>query len=439
MQIAPAEDFSTEDTAHLTGITINISPPSPLPSRRNTEAEIFGDSSGDDEVFHDADETIATTTDESFHSEEGSDTTVKLSSSVDTEKVASNIEEYSDASGLGKSESTEKSDECVCLQLNKSDSDHSYDNSSLEGDEYDKLLNHVGCGKRKSGPKQNTVVEVTVHSDDLSQNLSPTEITAGERTDLTCEKGNISENISDSEKSEQNTAKILSQSARDARSSILKNSKRKKKTNQSVKLDPDQNGIKVKWKEEKEDISDMKSDGAGDSEENLKPKKDFFKLSFKGKKQDKKEKKQDVECIGFSSLNKDLTSEDKKGIFQASSPPFFKRSLSEHDDSSSVTEDGSVKKRTKSEKWVNSKFRRSLSSPERERNNNDSDFTDGASITPEGLAQRRWKMVLNVQKFQSVVKQQQEQMKLPPVEKIREEKKPLAPKISMRIVSYGLY
>ncbi|KAK3096680.1 hypothetical protein FSP39_002327 [Pinctada imbricata] len=426
IQIDEAESNEVgADTRTLTGIQINISPPSPMPSRRSSlDSNIVENLSSNDEEFHDALNDLSPSDNEESQKKENSIKNEEGMKEDESKKLHNHVG---------------SENECVCKRLGATSEPHAYDNDSLEEEgeeEYDKLMHIKGRGGKDrwktagSGEGQGQVVKATVHNENMANKpvamfdvvRQVLEKNKKEKDTTTVDSSQVHKG---SENGIQDIDEVLSLSVKDARNSIMKNSQKRNKGN-NVKFKRDsEESAKLSLKQENEDSG---NEGKRESESlKDKEKKQGFKFSFRGKKSDKG---QDVECVGFKHLDNDVQSGGKGVSKNSGKSHKYRRSISEQPQSSfdQTTED-SHNKETKRSGWSRGIFQRSLSNPE-ENNNQHAGNADNTGRDSSGIAQRRWKMVLNVQKFHSAVKQQQEEMPLP-----KSEKKAVGPTISSRIVS----
>ncbi|XP_061176549.1 phospholipase D1-like [Saccostrea echinata] len=335
---------------------------------------------------------------------------------------------------LGKSDSDP---ECVCgrERTGTNHSDKSYDNQSLEAEDMQNLIG--------SGPQNQTVVMATVHSDPAASETNPNQKSYAERNSSSVEASSKRES-GEEEKEESDTESVKD---------LKKNSKPRLERMESTT----EHAEKYMERESDEDIpvisentADVYSMSAKDVQEALhrksgksfKAKDEKARVHFSGDgverdseaifdSDEKDDHNVGVEIKGYHKLNSENQSSfrennraasDSQLIDQIVRSPSVKEGKSE-----STQETADQDKGTKRESWAMRKLRRTLSHGH-ERNNNININTgeqteDSGPQSPTAL--NRWKLVLNVQKFQSAVKQQQQE----PVP-FPKEKKPLTPKIS---------
>lgn len=332
--------------------------------------------------------------------------------------------------------------ECVCGRERSAthNSDKSYDNQSLEAD--DESHNLIG-----SGSQNQTVVTATIHGSPSKNETLPQKV------------GSIDEESkSVAEDKEQEIEESDTESVKDMKRSFGSRPKLQRMestTEHALKyMDQvsDENTVPVVVHSE-EQPKDVFSMSAKEVQESIhrkcgKAKGEKSQVQFAGVEKepvfDKIEQLEDenVEIRSYQKLddgnqgslrnNKRVASDS--GILSNRKSLSVKEKPSEPHQVNSDHTAGS-----KRESWAIRKLRRSLSHGH-ERNNNLNINTeehvgdDDGPYSPTTTALHRWKMVLNVQKFQSAIKQQQQEPVPLPKEK---EKRPVTPKIS-KLVSHGV-
>jgi hypothetical protein len=338
---------------------------------------------------------------------------------------------------LGKS----KNDiSCACGRDRSStrNSDNSYDNHSLEAEESQNLIG--------SASQNQTVVTVTVHSE-------PTANESGkEQTSVSEAAPSSPEGTSEEEKAVEENK----ESATDPSKDLKKNSGSRPKLQRMESTT--EHAQKYMERESDEDIvpvssenpPDIYSMSVKDVQETIHRKSTKARgrnpqVHFSGIEKVSEatsdslelEDNSNVEFKGFHKLeseNRSSFREDKKVLSDSVISSQVVHSPVNNDTHlESAPENSDQAKGTKRESWAVRKLRRSLSHGHERNNNinvNTEEHTDESGPhSPSAL--NRWKLVLNVQKFQSAVKQQQQERVSFP-----KEKKPVTPKIS-KLVSIG--
>ncbi|XP_062605335.1 phospholipase D1-like [Saccostrea cucullata] len=333
---------------------------------------------------------------------------------------------------LGKSDSDP---ECVCGRdrTGTNDSDKSYDNQSLEAEDTENLIG--------SGSHNQTVVTATVHSDPAASETKPCEKSSADRNSTLEASSKRDSGVEEKEESDTESVKdkkfisqfyvkFLNPTTEHAEKYMERESDEDYPV---ISEDSDnvytmsakdvtealhrKSGKSFRGKDEKARVH-FSGDGAGRDSEAI----------FDSAEKDDNE---GVEIKGYHKLNSENQSSFRENNRAASdshlTSQIVRSPSARESKSESTQETADQDKGTKKESWALRKLRRTLSHGH-ERNNNLNINTgeqteDSGPHSPTAL--NRWKLVLNVQKFQSAVKQQQQE----PVP-FPKEKKPLTPKIS---------
>lgn len=337
--------------------------------------------------------------------------------------------------------------ECVCGRERSAthNSDKSYDNQSLEAD--DESHNLIG-----SGSQNQTVVTATIHGSPSKNETLPQKVGSID------EESKSRDGPSVAEDKEQEIEESDTESVKDMKRSFGSRPKLQRMestTEHALKYldqvsDEDTVPVVVHSEEQPKDVFSMSAKEVQESihRKSGKAKGEKSQVQFAGVEKepvfDKIEQLEDenVEIRSYQKLDDGNQGSLRNGKRVASDSGILsnRKSLSVKEKPSEphqVNSDHTAG--SKRESWAIRKLRRSLSHGH-ERNNNLNINTeehvgdDDGPYSPTTTALHRWKMVLNVQKFQSAIKQQQQEPVPLPKEK---EKRPVTPKIS-KLVSHSV-
>lgn len=341
-----------------------------------------------------------------------------------------------------KLDKSDSDPECVCGRERSAtnNSDNSYDNHSLEADESRNLIG--------SGNQNQTVITATIHSNPEEMGQNPEQKSYAEAVGSSGEgSAVIKDKVEDKEESDTESIKDMKISS----NSRPRLQRMESTTEHALKYmdrvsDDDIVPAPVK-SDNPEDVYSKSAKEVRDSiqRKSVKAKGETSHVHFTGVDRDSMldrienvEEDNNVEIKSYQKLDGENRSSFRADNRTASDSGISSRRvkslnvkphrIESHQDNSDSTQG------QKRESWAVRKLRRTLSHGQ-ERNNNMNVNTgehleDRGPHSPTSTALNRWKMVLNVQKFQSAMKQQQQE----PVP-LPNEKKPVTPKIS-KLVSH---
>nr|XP_022292267.1 phospholipase D1-like isoform X3 [Crassostrea virginica] len=336
-----------------------------------------------------------------------------------------------------KLDKSDSDPECVCGRERSAtnNSDNSYDNHSLDSDESRNLIS--------SGNQNQTVITATIHSNPEEMGRNPEQKSYAEAVRSSGEgSAVIKDKVEDKEESDTESIKDMKISS----NSRPRLQRMESTTEHALKYmdrvsDDDIVPAPVK-SDDTEDVYSKSAKEVRDSiqRKSVKAKGETSHVHFTGVDRDSMldrienvEEDNNVEIKSYQKLDGENRSSFRADNRAASDSGISSRRvkslnvkphrIDSHQDNSDSTQG------QKRESWAVRKLRRTLSHGQ-ERNNNMNVNTgehleDRGPHSPTSTALNRWKMVLNVQKFQSAMKQQQQE----PVP-LPNEKKPVTPKIS---------
>lgn len=336
--------------------------------------------------------------------------------------------------------------ECVCSR-SRAESKHSYSNSSIEDDEYSAMLKHDSkdIADERFASDHNKVVSVTVHHecDDNSRGF-PKDISGKSlnhvEKDIDMPKNNMFINstglVNKGEKENRVTFFDVVEEMR----GVKKNEDEQNLSKTDAKLGSESKSShfdKGPFHSSKDTISSSDiiphidpSIDAVDSTDSSVLLLSYTKLdSASDVKPESEHNAQNVNKLNSSTE----TGSPKEIQLSVDEPsPQGSKSYGATDNAT----DKSLNHSGNRESWARRKLRQSFSRSKEQNNNEGISNTDELDASGE-QARHRWKLVLNVQKFQSAVRQPQAKTPLPESEK---EKPVVTPtKISMRWVSFQMY
>ncbi|XP_033740718.1 phospholipase D1-like [Pecten maximus] len=402
-----------EDVLNQSGISLKISPPSPLSSPSEEKVpSIIPPQGGSTE------EEVKTTSSNLPH---GSSTEQEMQkSSINSPQGVSTDQEVKKTKDCPVKKEVDKtnvdegndSEECSCHKCRTSENRHSYSNSSMEEEEYTYLLKSekkMDTNTESSDSDNQEVIKALIHHD--SQGSKP--LDEGSTVNGTLDPSSALE-VGDL----QGKSVILQ-----GEEEQVKNGKSadrvklmSKKSKDSEKCDQIK---KVNFSEENSVQCDSVTGTTSPTKRHL--------WNFGGKRTSAAKTSKNLELSG-SVVDKSTDSQSGDKNVQLKSfkrmPSSSKYVVDENGDSHLIQEDDeAVAKRVHTESqgegladsggrdsWAMRKLRRSLQR-HREQNNNDGDRIDQTDDS-ENLM-RKWKLVLNIQKFESAVRRPQEKTPLP--------------------------
>lgn len=315
-------------------------------------------------------------------------------------------------------------------------SDKSYDNHSLEAD--DESHNLIGSGSQNQMVVTATIHESPSENERLHQKFSSIDEESNSRGGPSLKEAKEPE----VEESDTESVKDMKQSF-DSRPKLHR---MESTTEHALKYmdqvsDEDTVPVVVHSEEQPKDVYSMSAKEVQESihGKSVKAKGEKSQVQFAGVKEpvfDKIEQIQDenVEIRSYQKLD-----DENQGSFRNNKRVASDSGILSNRKSLSVKEKRSEPHQvnsdhtagSKRESWAIRKLRRSFSHGHEQNNNLNINTTehagDNGPYSPTTTALHRWKMVLNVQKFQSAIKQQQQEPVPLPKEK---EKRPVTPKIS---------
>ncbi|XP_060083153.1 phospholipase D1-like [Ylistrum balloti] len=374
------ENGNEEDILNQSGISLKISPPSPVISPTQEEAPIIPPQGGSTD-----------------HEQEVNKPEV---TPVNKEVEKTDTDDGND------------SEECSCHKCRTSENRHSYSNSSMDEEEYSSLLKSekkIDTNKETSNSDNQEVIKALIHHD--SQGSKP--LNEGSAVNETIDPAGAVKNgkvdvLSAQQEEEEQVEKGKST---DRIKLMSKKNKDSEKCDQSKKVNfCEGNAVK------NDNVS-----GAGTASP---PKRHLW--NFGGKRSSGLKTSKNLEFSG-DAVDKltDVQLEDKNVELKS-----YKRTTSsgkyvvdENGDSHLIQEEdetATMRQNNESQgggttdsrgrdSWAIRKLRRSLHR-HREQNNNDGDQTDSGEDSDHLM--RKWKLVLNIQKFESAVRRPQEKTPL---------------------------
>lgn len=329
--------------------------------------------------------------------------------------------------------------ECVCGRERSAthNSDKSYDNHSLEAD--DESHNLIGSGSQNQMVVTATIHESPSENERLHQKFSSIDEESNSRGGPSLKEAKEPE----VEESDTESVKDMKQSF-DSRPKLHRMESTTEHALKYMDQVSDENTVPVvvHSEEQPKDVYSMSAKEVQESihRKSVKVKGEKSQVQFAGVEKepvfDKIEQIQDenVEIRSYQKLD-----DENQGSFRNNKRVASDSEILSNRKSLSVKEKRSEPHQvnsdhtagSKRESWAIRKLRRSFSHGHEHNNNLNINTTehagDNGPYSPTTTALHRWKMVLNVQKFQSAIKQQQQEPVPLPKEK---EKRPVTPKIS---------